>query len=136
MRHRRRSMKLGRRSVHREMMLASLVCGLIERNRIKTTLTKAKMARSLAEKMVTLSRKGTLAARRLAIAKLYQKKHVAVLFDEIAPRFNGRQGGYTRIVKLGRRAADGSEMAVLEWIGAPSVPAKKKKKKADKAEAA
>jgi len=111
-------------------MLASLVCNLIEEKRIKTTLAKAKQGRSLAEKMVTLGRKGTLAARRRAIAKLSQGKRVAKLFDEIIPQFDGRSGGYTRIVKLGRRGSDGSEMAVLEWIGI--LPPEKKKKKTDK----
>lgn len=135
MRHRKGAPKLGRTSAHRKMMVASLVCSLIEQKRIKTTLAKAKLARSFAGKMVTLGRRGTLAARRRAIAQLSQKKLVAKLFDEIATEFNGRQGGYTRIVKLGRRGSDGSEMAVLEWIGT-APPTKKKKKKTDKAEAA
>ena len=129
MRHRRTVTKLGRTSAHRKVLLASLVCNLIEQKRIKTTLAKAKQAKSLAEKMVTLARKGTLAARRRAIAKLSQRKHVATLFDDIVPLLNGRHGGYTRIVKLGKRGSDGSEMVVLEWINITPVRKKKKKKK-------
>lgn len=132
MRHRKKRIKLGRTSSHRKATVASLVCNLINEKRIRTTLAKAKLAQSLAEKMVTLGRKGTLAARRHVIAKLSRREHVAKLFDEIVPQFNGRQGGYTRIVKLGPRSSDSSEMAILEWVGiAP--PDRKKKKKADAA---
>ena len=96
MRHRKKTVKLGRTSAHRNELLANLVCGLIEHRRIKTTVAKAKAARSLAEKMVTLGKKGTLAARRQAIATLKQEGLVRVLFDEIAPGFESRAGGYTR----------------------------------------
>ena len=116
MRHRKKTVKLGRTSAHRNELLANLVCGLIEHRRIKTTVAKAKAARSLAEKMVTLGKKGTLAARRQAIATLKQEGLVRVLFDEIAPSFESRAGGYTRILKLGRRMSDSSEMVLLEWI--------------------
>ncbi len=116
MRHRKKTVKLGRTSAHRNELLANLVCGLIEHRRIKTTFAKAKAARSLAEKMVTLGKKGTLAARRQAIAKLKQEGLVRVLFDEIAPGFQSRAGGYTRILKLGRRMSDSSEMVLLEWV--------------------
>ena len=116
MRHRKKTVKLGRTSAHRNELLANLVCGLIEHRRIKTTVSKAKAARSLAEKMVTLGKKGTLAARRQAIATLKQEGLVRVLFDEIAPGFESRAGGYTRILKLGRRMSDSSEMALLEWV--------------------
>ncbi|MAS97354.1 MAG: 50S ribosomal protein L17 [Pontiellaceae bacterium] len=116
MRHRKKTVKLGRTSAHRNELLANLVCGLIEHRRIKTTVAKAKAARSLAEKMVTLGKKGTLAARRQAIATLKQEGLVRVLFDEIAPGFESRAGGYTRILKLGRRMSDSSEMVLLEWI--------------------
>ena len=116
MRHRKKTVKLGRTSAHRNELLANLVCGLIEHRRIKTTLAKAKAARSLAEKMVTLGKKGTLAARRQAIATLKQEGLVRVLFDEIAPGFESRAGGYTRILKLGRRMSDSSEMVLLEWV--------------------
>ncbi len=117
MRHRKKTVKLGRTSAHRNELLANLVCGLIEHRRIKTTVAKAKAARSLAEKMVTLGKKGTLAARRQAIATLKQEGLVRVLFDEITPGFESRSGGYTRILKLGRRMSDSSEMVLLEWVG-------------------
>ncbi|NKB24505.1 MAG: 50S ribosomal protein L17 [Kiritimatiellae bacterium] len=116
MRHRKKTIKLGRTSAHRDALLAGLVCNLIQAKRIKTTLAKAKAARSLAEKMVTLGKKGTLGARRHAIAKLHKKKHVATLFSTISPAFSERSGGYTRILKLGQRYSDSSEMAILEWV--------------------
>ena len=116
MRHRKKTIKLGRTSAHRDEMLAGLVCSLIEEKRIKTTLPKAKAARSLAEKMVTLGKKGTLADRRLAVSKLHNERAVKELFDNVAPAFAERAGGYTRIVKLGKRISDSSEMAILEWV--------------------
>lgn len=128
MRHKKLDTKLGRSSAHRRATVAALVCSLIEEKRIKTTLPKAKVAGSLAEKMVTLGRDGSLAARRRAISRLMRERPVRVLFDELAPRFEGRQGGYTRIVRLGQRRSDGSEMALLEWVDI-AAPAKKKKKK-------
>ena len=116
MRHRKKTVKLGRTSAHRNELLANLVCGLIEHRRIKTTLAKAKAARVLAEKMITLGKKGTLASRRQAISCLKQERLVRVLFDDLAPGFKSRSGGYTRILKLGRRISDSSEMALLEWV--------------------
>ncbi|MCX7872452.1 MAG: 50S ribosomal protein L17 [Verrucomicrobiae bacterium] len=116
MRHLKSTAKLGRKSEHRNMMLANLVCSLIYHNRVVTTLAKAKVARQLAEKMVTLAKKGTLHARRLAVARLHQKDAVKRLFSEIAPAQKARNGGYTRIVKLHQRRGDASEMAVLEWV--------------------
>ena len=97
-------------------MLAGLVCDLIQQKRVKTTLAKAKAARTLAEKMVTLGKRGTLAHRRRAIAALRQADRVKELFDNIAPSFQERNGGYTRIVKLGKRHSDSSEMVILEWV--------------------
>ena len=121
MRHRVSKIKLGRRGAHRDSMLANQVCSLIIERRIKTTISKAKVTRSLAEKMVTLGKKGTLAARRKAIAKIKQESAVKVLFEKIAPGFADRAGGYTRITKLGPRMSDASEMVILEWVeaGAP-----------------
>ncbi len=116
MRHRKKTVKLGRTSAHREALMASLVCHLIEERRIVTTLPKARAARTMADKMVTLGKRGTLADRRLAISRLRRKERVATLFAEIAPGFMDRQGGYTRIVKLGNRQGDGAEMAILEWV--------------------
>ena len=123
MRHRKKTIKLGRTGAHRNELLANLVCALIDTKRIKTTLPKAKAARSLAEKMVTLGKKGTLAARRQAISTLKQADSVKELFDNIAPTFAERAGGYTRIVKLGRRISDSSEMVVLEWVDSVAAPA-------------
>lgn len=118
MRHRVSKIKLGRRGAHRDSMLANMVCSLIAERRIKTTISKAKAARSIAEKMVTLGKKGTLAARRQVLSKIKSPDHVKVLFDEIAPGFASRAGGYTRITKLGPRMSDGSEMVILEWVEA------------------
>jgi len=131
MRHRKDSTKLGRSSAHRKATVGALVCELIERKRIRTTLSKAKAARPLAEKMVTLAKRGTLAARRQALSRLQRRTAVSGLWD-IAPSFAERQGGYTRIVKLGRRRSDGSEMAVLEWVDTPPPAPKKKKEKPER----
>lgn len=135
MRHLKRTIKLGRTSAHRDALLASLVCALIRRKRIKTTLEKAKAARITAEKMVTLGKKETLAARRRALSKLHDKEAVSLLFSEIAPMFRERQGGYTRIIKLGQRPGDNSQVAILEWVMEHSVAAKKVKKSAARKEA-
>ncbi|WP_372808482.1 50S ribosomal protein L17 [Pontiella sp.] len=123
MRHRKKTVKLGRTSAHRNELLSNLVCALIDNKRIKTTAPKAKAARCLAEKMVTLGKKGTLAARRQAIATLKNEVSVKELFDAVAPTFAARNGGYTRILKLGRRISDGSEMVLLEWVDAIAAPA-------------
>jgi large subunit ribosomal protein L17 len=93
-----------------------LVVALIKDKSIKTTVQKAKVARQAAEKMVTLARKNTLAARRLAAARLHDEGAVTKLFSEIVPMQEGRPCGFTRIVKLGQRTSDGSEMAVLSWV--------------------
>jgi len=129
MRHLRKTTKLGRSAAHREALLASLVSNLIAARRIRTTVPKAKLARSLAEKMVTLAKAGTLHSRRQAIATLRRKDRVAQLFDEVAPVFKERKGGYTRIVRIGQRAGDGADMAYLEWIN--FIPVAKKAKKTD-----
>ena len=97
-------------------MLANLVCSLIEHKRVITTLAKAKAARSVAEKMVTLGKSGTLHDRRLAAARLHQEKAVKILFDEIAPSQKERHGGYTRIVRWNQRQGDASQRAILEWV--------------------
>ena len=123
MRHRKKTVKLGRTSAHRNELLANLVCALIDNKRIKTTQPKAKAARSLAEKMITLGKKGSLANRRQAIATLKNEKSVKELFDAGAPTFASRSGGYTRIIKLGRRISDSSEMVLLEWVDSIEVKA-------------
>ena len=107
-------------------MLACLVCCLIEEKRIVTTLPRARAVRSLAEKMVTLARRGGLAARRKAIETLRRPLAVKVLFEQIAPQCQDRSGGYTRIVKCGSRRGDNAPMAILEWVSIAPVDKKKK----------
>src|SRR5476651_165312 len=139
MRHQKNTRKLGRTSQHRDAMLANLVASLIIHKRIKTTLAKAKAARPLAEKLVTLGKGGTLHDRRLAVAKIGQKDAVATLFKTIAPGFKDRKGGYTRIVKLGPRQSDSAPVAFLEWVDyalpAEPAPAEKTEKPAKPAKA-
>ncbi len=148
MRHRKKTVKLGRSQAHRDSLLANQVCSLIEHRRIKTTLAKAKATKPLAEKMLTLGKKGDLHARRIAISYLKQKDIVKKLFTEIAPASADRKGGYTRIVKLGNRLSDSAPMAYLEWVdfayeskveetvevAATEKPAKAPKVKKEKAE--
>src|SRR6266487_1609902 len=116
MRHRKRTAKLGRTGSHRNAMLANLVCSLIKNKRITTSLAKAKAARSVAEKMVTLGKHGSLHDRRLAAARLHQEDAVKILFNEIAPAQKERHGGYTRIVRLDQRQGDAAQRAILEWV--------------------
>ena len=131
MRHRLKDQKLGRTTAHRKALMSALVCALIEQRRIRTTLATAKSASSLAERMVSLGREGTLAAGRRALAVLRHRRYVRMLFDQVVPGCQDRQGGYTRIVRLGRRRSDGSEMAILEWVSLPAVQRKKAKKTVD-----
>ncbi len=124
MRHLKRTAKLGRTSEHRNAMLANLVCSLIEHKRVTTTLAKAKAARSVAEKMVTLGKSGTIHDRRLAVARLHQEDAAKILFKEIAPAFKERNGGYTRIIRMNRRNGDAAQRAILEWVDyTPAAPA-------------
>src|SRR6184192_789240 len=138
MRHQKKTIKLGRTAEHRKALLANQVCSLIEHQRIKTTLAKAKAVRPLAEHMVTLGKNGSIHARRTALAKLRQKSAVKKLFDDIAQRSAERNGGYTRIVKLGARKSDSAPMAFIEWVDAEEVaeekPGKEKKAKRKEAE--
>lgn len=123
MRHQKRNVKLGRDASHRKATLSAIVCSLIERNRIRTTVPKAKAARSMAERMVTQAKKGTLGARRLVMSRLRRPDAVAKLFDKVAPAFADRPGGYTRIVRIGERRGDSAEMALLEWVNfVPETP--------------
>ena len=168
MRHRIRKAKLGRTTEHRTRMLNNLVCSLIKHRKVKTTLAKAKAARVVADKMVTLGKKGQadgadVQYRRLIASRLQQntrtffpKKNgvtgreqraywrenedvVRILFEDIAPGFENRNGGYTRVIKLGRRQGDAAEMAILEWVtdaenaAAEEAPAAKEESKAEAA---
>lgn len=108
--------KLGRRSDHRDAMLRNLVQSLFDNGRIETTVTRAKEAQKMADKMITLGKKNTLHTRRQAAAYLYKPSTLQKLFNEIAPEYEERNGGYTRVLKLGPRRGDGSERAILELV--------------------
>ena len=116
MRHRRAGRKLGRSSAHRKALYANLTVALIEHGRIRTTLAKAKEVRPIAEHMITLGKRGDLHAHRQAVSFMRSKPAAHALFSEIAPRYTAREGGYTRIVKLGMRQGDAAEMAYLELV--------------------
>ena len=116
MRHHRAGKKLGRDPSHRKALYANLAGALIEHGRIKTTVTKAKAVRPVAEQMITLGRRGDLHARRQAMAFLRSQEVVHKLFAEVAPRFKARPGGYSRIVRIGPRPGDAAEMAYLELV--------------------
>lgn len=118
MRHRRKGRKLNRTASHRRALLANLVTALFEHGSIKTTLAKAKEARPLAEKLITLAKRGDLAARRRALRIVKDKSLVYKLFNQLAPKFVDRNGGYTRIVRLGRRMGDGAHIAILQLVEA------------------
>jgi len=155
MRHLKRTAKLGRTGTHRNAMLANMVCSLIKHKRITTTLAKAKAARSVAEKIVSLGKQGTVHARRLATARLHARGSteqmtkaekqkwrtnedvIRILFEDIAPAFKGRAGGYTRIIQLEQRPGDAAQKAILEWVdevitAAPPAPAEDEAKAGDK----
>ena len=129
MRHQKKRIKLGRTAEHRKALLANQVCSLIEHQRIKTTLAKAKAVRPLAERMVSLGKKGSMHARRTALATLRQKRAVKKLFDDVAPRSAERNGGYTRIVRLGQRKSDSAPMAFIEWVDMAELIEKPKRDK-------
>ena len=132
MRHAKKTIKLGRKSEHRNLLLANQVCSLIAHNRIKTTLAKAKAVRPYAERMITLGKRGDIHARRVAFSFLRQKEAVQALFAELAPRSANRQGGYCRIVKLGPRQSDSALMAYLEFVDQPGAEVKPEPKAAEK----
>ena len=108
--------KLGRASDHRDAMLRNLVTSLLENGKIETTVEKAKEARCMAEKMITLGKKNTLHSRRQALAYITKEDVVTKVFAEIAPKYADRNGGYTRIMKLGPRRGDNAEMAIIELV--------------------
>ena len=128
MRHQVKGRKLRRPTSHRLALLRNLVTSFLEKERVRTTLAKAKEARPLAEQMITLAKKGSLACRRRVTAFIRKEAVVTKLFDELGPRFGERPGGYTRIVKLGLRSGDGAQMAMLELVGSEYKKKEKKKK--------
>jgi large subunit ribosomal protein L17 len=135
MRHLVSGSKLGRNPAHRRATLRNLVTNLIEKERIHTTLLRAKATRPLAERMITLGKRDSLHARRQAAAFLTTPDATRKLFADLAPRFADRAGGYTRIVRSGWRLGDGAELAILEFIGS-ELKKKEKKSKKEKAEVA
>ena len=108
--------KLGRTTPHRRAMLRNLTTDLLREGRIETTVTRAKETKRMAEKMITLGKRGDLHARRQALAYIFDETVVTKLFEEIAPNYAERQGGYTRILKVGPRRGDGAEMAIVELV--------------------
>ena len=139
MRHRVAGRKLGRTASHRKALLRTMVTSFLESEKIVTTVPKAKEVRSVAEKMITLGKRESLHARRQALSFLRKKSVVFKLFDALGPRFADRNGGYTRILRLGNRPGDGAEVALLQFVDAEESGAKKeeasKKKKKSKKEA-
>ena len=129
--------KLGRPTAHRKAMLRGMVTLLLENGQVETTLTRAKEVRSVAEKMITLGKKNTLASRRAALAYITKEDVVAKVFSELAPLYENSNGGYTQIFKLGPRRGDGAEMAIIKLIDyvKPTADDKKKAKKEKKVEA-
>ncbi|MBM4349068.1 MAG: 50S ribosomal protein L17 [Deltaproteobacteria bacterium] len=126
MRHRVSGRKLSRHTKHRELMFRNMLVSLLQHERIRTTLAKGKELRILADKIITLAKKNTLHARRLAFARLRNETIVKKLFDEIAPKMKDREGGYTRIYKMGWRQGDGAPLSLVELVSYSPVEEKKK----------
>ena len=119
MRHRKAGKKLGRTTAHRRAMFRNILTSLVLHERIVTTDVKAKQVKRLADKLVTLAKRGDLHARRRAVTKLFSKDAVAKLFDNLGPRFRSRSGGYTRVIKVGYRLGDGAPQSIVEWTERP-----------------
>jgi large subunit ribosomal protein L17 len=136
MRHRVGGKKLGRKTAHRVMMFRNMVTSLLDKERVRTTLDRAKAVRPIAERIITLGKRESLHARRQALAFVKDPAVVGKLFSTIAPRYAQRPGGYTRIIRLGFRDGDGAQMAYIELLGSEFKPAKKEegKKKGKKGE--
>jgi large subunit ribosomal protein L17 len=128
MRHLKGGSKLRRNPSQRNSLLRNLTASLIEKNRVETTLAKAKAVRPVVEKMITLGKSGTLANKRRALSFLYKRETTHILFNEVAPRFMDREGGYTRILKTDFRKGDGAEMAIIEFVDYNFEPKAKKTK--------
>ncbi len=133
MRHLKGGFKLRRNPSHRKSLLRNLTASIIEKNRIETTIAKVKAVRPIVEKLITMGKSGTLADKRRALAYLYRRKTVKILFDEVAPRFMDRAGGYTRIIHTDFRKGDGAELAILEFTD--YIFQQKEKKAKDKSKA-
>jgi large subunit ribosomal protein L17 len=116
MRHNKSGRRLGRKPDHRQHMMQNMVTSFFENERITTTVTRAKELRKLVEKMITLGKRGDLHARRQALQVIHQQEVVAKLFEMIAPRYSGRPGGFTRIMKLENRQGDNAPMAIIELV--------------------
>ncbi len=129
MRHRKSFNKLNRTASHRKALYSNMAANLFIHKKIKTTTVKAKAVRPVVERLITYAKKGTLSARRQVLRTVRDKKVVKELFDEISPVYDSRNGGYTRIIKLGRRKGDGAELAFLELVGFENVRKQKKDKK-------
>ncbi|KAA0228335.1 50S ribosomal protein L17 [bacterium] len=132
MRHRKDTKKLGRTSSHRKAMLSNLVSSVIEHKHVRTTTVKAKEARRVVDRMITHAKKNTVAARRLVFSHLRRRDIVKSLFDDIAPKYATRNGGYTRVLKIGRRQGDGAEISILELVGYEGVQLEKQQAAAEK----
>ena len=131
MRHKVAGYKLGRNTSHRRSLLRNLVTSVIVEERVETTVPKAKAAKPIVEKMITLGKRGDLAARRLAMAYLMTNEAVVKLFDTVGPRFGDRNGGYTRIIRTGWNKGDGADKAFLELLGSEKILDEKKEKRAE-----
>ena len=129
MRHGNKNNALGRKKAHRDSMLSNMACSLIEHKRIETTLAKAKALRIFVEPLITKSKSDSTHSRRTVFSYLQNKEATAVLFRDVAPKVAERAGGYTRIIKLGTRPSDSSEMVLLEWVNFVPQPPKKKEAK-------
>lgn len=132
MRHHVQSTRFGRTAAHRAALLAALVSALIAERRITTTLPKARAARRLAEKMMTLAKRGDLSARRRVAQTLKNKRAVQILFADLAPQYKDRAGGYCRIIKTAARRSDAALLALLEWVGLSPIDRKKKPRAEEK----
>jgi large subunit ribosomal protein L17 len=135
MRHAKDGYKLRRNPAHRRALLRNLTASVVEKNRVTTTLAKAKAVQPIVEKMIGLGKSGTLADKRRALAYFFKRQTVQKLFDEVAPRFMDRQGGYTRIIRVDFRKGDGAETAIIEFVDHQFVAKEKKKKEKKSAKA-
>lgn len=127
MRHKKVGRKLSRTASHRKALLSNIAAALFEHKQIKTTTAKAKEASKIVEKLITFAKRGSLVDRRQVLRVIPNRHIVKSLFDEIAPSYEDRNGGYTRVIKLGRRQGDGAEMAILELVGYEGVLMEKQK---------